>query len=111
MPRIVDLHPRRAKTPEGIDQDDTNLDDLLAAHWDGEGQWRYDDSAHDNTRRAGFALAALGGYRAVVGDEEPATVIGDLLGDLRHLCDALGLDFEDLVEAGRFHYDAELRGE
>lgn len=106
----TDINPRRAQAPA----DPSDVEALLAANWDGDGQWRDDDSPHDNTRRAGFAGQALITYADVTRSgtsEDPSTVIGDLLGDLRHLCDALGLDFDALSEDGREHYDAELRGE
>ena len=38
--------------------------------------------------------ALCAGYEA--GEEDPEASIGDLLADLRHLCDALGLDFGEL---------------
>lgn len=109
-----DLNPRRAAAP--VDPTDLDLNALRAADWDGDGptQWRSDDSPHDNTRRAGFALQGVGAYAAktrLAGDVDAREVIGDLLGDLRHLCDALGLDFAALDEDGREHYDAELRGD
>jgi hypothetical protein len=38
-------------------------------------------------------------------------VVGDFLCDLMHLCDlALPVTFEELVERGRMHYEAERRG-
>lgn len=76
---------------------------------------------HDNTRRASFAADALLAYAdrtfsGAVG-EDFHTVIGDLLGDLMHLCDALvdanedgRLDFDALVDRGRSHYTPELSG-
>lgn len=71
------------------------------------------DEARDNGTRAGHAAAALIAYARRTGlihDEEPETAIGDLLGDLRHLCDALGLDFADLSDKGHRHYAEELHG-
>lgn len=110
----TDINPRRAQAPA----DPSDVEALLAANWDGDGagQWRNDDSPHDNTRRAGFAGQAVIAYadatRHGTGSEvDVPEVIGDLLGDLRHLCDALGLDFDALSEDGRERYDAELRGE
>lgn len=35
----------------------------------------------------------------------------DLLTDIAHLCDLVGLDFDDLVESARTHHAAEIRGE
>lgn len=70
-----------------------------------------DDLAERNARRAMFAVAALKGYVAVTGAvEAPDTSIADLLGDLRHLCDALGLDFGQLSDRGYSYYSEELAG-
>jgi len=67
----------------------------------------------DNTLRAELAGLALRAYAERTGSlkgEPVETVLGDLFNDLRHLCDALDLDFDGL--AGRdLHYAAELRGE
>lgn len=71
------------------------------------------DEQEDNNLRAKFAAKAVYHYARRTGtlDEEPALSISDMLGDLRHLCDALDLDFDELVERGAFHYSAEIRGE
>lgn len=89
--------------------------------YDGDGEMRYHavaaDITHDNGRRAGFAINGLVAYARRTGllngrnDEDPETVIGDFLGDLRHLADALGLDYAEIDEHGQGHYEAELRGE
>lgn len=83
---------------------------------DGDGDMRYDDTPeanrHDNTRRAGLALTAVQGYASACNEdnEAPETVISDLLGDLRHLCNAVGLDFDALSDHGGWHYQAEVTG-
>lgn len=78
----------------------------------------------DNARRAGFAAAALLRYAEVTGQAsgEPVDqVIGDLLCDLRHLCDAiadpdndygepLDLDHIDATRGARA-YNEEIRGD
>ena len=46
--------------------------------------------------------AIIAGYEA--GENDPEACIADLLADLRHLCDALGLDFADLDERAYGHY-------
>lgn len=76
------------------------------------GDWGDPDACRDdNTLRAKFAGLAVRTYaeRTGVVNEEPETAIGDLLNDLRHLCDALGLDYEHLA-ARDIHYAAELEG-
>lgn len=76
------------------------------------GTYEPQDNRDDNALRAEFAALAVKAYarRTGVLDEEPELAIKDLLGDLMHLCDALGLNFEGLVESGRYHYDCEVRG-
>lgn len=68
--------------------------------------------ADDNATRAEFASIGVKAYAKRVGtlDEEPALTISDLLGDLMHLCDALGEEFDALVDRGRGHYEPELEG-
>lgn len=39
------------------------------------------------------------------------SAIGDLLGNLRHLCDRLGLDFEEQLAAGNNYYTDETAGD
>lgn len=111
--------PRKAQAPQGVPEGDQcgqlALSDLLAADWNGENDaWDYQESPHDNTRRAGFALAALKAFAKRVGgfkSEPTEQQIGDLLCDLHHLCDALGIDFASVLDDADFHYSAELRGE
>ena len=43
--------------------------------------------------------------------DELTTVLGDLLGDLLHLADALGQDPAALLQAAHKHHDSEIRGE
>lgn len=82
-----------------------------------EGDFTYghspDEIAQDNYRRATFASVGLQAYgqatRSV--EEDIPTVFSDLLGDLRHLADCLGLDFEELSERGQHHYLPETKGE
>jgi hypothetical protein len=88
--------------------------DLLRENFDGDGDFRYGiepaDVQHDNTRRAGFALMALQAYAGTVGTDADS-IISDLLSDLRHLCDALGENFDIESERGARYYGAEIRGE
>lgn len=93
----------------------------LVNRYDGDGRMRYSDSTedgeHDNGRRAGFAATAVLAYAERTGllsdrnDEHPATAIGDLLADLRHLTDSLGLDFAELTRRGKDHYVSERNDE
>jgi hypothetical protein len=77
-----------------------------------------DEAGHgpNNIDRAGWALDALTvfglkTFHRHLYDEAAETVIGDLLGDLMHLCRMNGLDFDALIESGRLHFDAETAGE
>ena len=88
------------------DIDPVDADEELACDW-GNPQ----TSADDNELRARLAGIAVKAYAARTGPHEPPeTVVGDLLNDLHHLCDALGLDFEAMA-AHDTHYQAEIRGE
>jgi hypothetical protein len=53
-------------------------------------------------------VVAKRGLLAAYEEAEIPTVIVDLLADLRHLCDALKLDFGDLDRVAHGHYTAEL---
>ena len=74
------------------------------------------DAQHDNNARASYAASALVEYVAVQGDpvakglEELAEAISDLMGDLRHLCDALGVNYEAAILSGMAQYEEELHG-
>ena len=77
----------------------------------GEGK----DPQRDNDIRAGWAARALIAYATHLGKdslgEEVETVTTDLLSDLRHLFDALGVDWEATVVRTEDHYRAEIFGE
>jgi hypothetical protein len=77
----------------------------------GEGQ----DPQRDNDIRAGWAARALVAYATYLGkgslSEEVETAATDLLTDLRHLFDALGLDWEATAVRTEDHYRAEIFGE
>jgi hypothetical protein len=88
--------------------------------FDGDGKMRGPittaDIAHDNGRCAGFAVPALLAYALRTGllspchDEGLETVLGDLLRDLRHFADALGMNYAEIDEHSQDHYEDELRG-
>lgn len=71
------------------------------------------DTQADVDRRAGWGAHALVGYashmRCLRGDIE--TVVHDMFGDLRHLIDALGLDWEAAVETAERNYRYEILGQ
>ncbi len=68
----------------------------------------------DNDIRATWGAQTLMAYGACVNDatidEDLQTSFTDMLGDLRHLCDAVGVDWDRAVErSGRDHF-SEVRG-
>lgn len=71
----------------------------------------FDELRDLNTRRAGFALAAVIRYGELTGEmhDEVESVITDLASDLRHLADALGIDWWDIEERAERNHDGELR--
>ncbi|WP_082993074.1 hypothetical protein [Mycobacterium sp. 1245111.1] len=72
------------------------------------------DIQRDNDIRAARGAQALMAYGAYLNDatvnEDLQSSVSDLLGDLRHLCDAVGVDWDRAVErSGRDHF-SEVRG-
>lgn len=57
---------------------------------------------------AAVALEAFGNSTGTHPDDEFDTAVGDFLADLMHLCDKKGVNFEDLLEKGRGHYESEV---
>lgn len=60
-----------------------------------------------NTERAAKAAEKVKGYAGEKADDVGADVV-DLLVDLRHYCDAEGLDFGRLNRAARNHHEEEV---
>jgi hypothetical protein len=63
-----------------------------------------------NAKRAKWAAAAVGTFQKETGLSDVDgldTAIGDMLGDLLHLCDREKLDFSELVERGRHYHEEE----
>lgn len=73
------------------------------------------DPQADNDRRAVWGARALLGYASFVGRGkftcELETTASDLLADLRHMYDALGLDWEDAMGSVERNYRSEILGE
>ncbi|QFG08656.1 hypothetical protein PBI_VANISOA_76 [Mycobacterium phage Vanisoa] len=69
--------------------------------------------AGDNTFNVSWAAVALSAYVQTIGghDEGLETPISDLLGDLMHLADAAGVDFEEALNKAEYNYGFELNGE
>jgi hypothetical protein len=67
-----------------------------------------------NTERADLALKALVVATDWKGDETPEeieTYAGDLIANLKHLCGQKGIDFNDVLERGESHFNAEYEGD
>lgn len=73
------------------------------------------DPQADNDRRAAWGARGLLGYASFLGrgklTGELETRASDLLADLRHMYDALGLDWEDAMSSVERNYRSEILGE
>lgn len=66
-----------------------------------------------NEMRASAALEALEAYAMAKGDlraagEDTETILGDLLCDLRHLCDEEKIDFNLMIARSQMNHQAEV---
>jgi hypothetical protein len=62
----------------------------------------------ENQARAERILCAAAAVEAYnENKDEPETIAADMLADLRHYCDAHGLDFADCDRRGQDHYTNE----
>lgn len=92
----------------GITTDEATIADLAALpqmNFRGSGIGGSDQ--HDNTVRASFAAVALVAYTGRRGSDVLETDLADLLADLRHLSDALGIDFREALTTSGVNYLAE----
>ena len=87
------------------------LADLVAEHE--RGSLSCVDPQADNDRRAAWGARALIGYATFLGQGkcELVSTASDMLADVRHLFDALGLDWEDAMSRVERNYRAEILGE
>lgn len=71
------------------------------------------DVQKDNDARASFGAAVLVAYSERVGGEsnEVETQLADLLADLRHVCDALDLDYDAADMKAHVNHWREIHGE
>jgi hypothetical protein len=65
----------------------------------------------DNTTRAIWCLVGLRAFaqRTGITAECPGLVMSDFMGNMRHLCGALGIDFATVDDHGAEHYWYEVR--
>ena len=52
-------------------------------------------------------IDALHAYLSEHYDEDPQSMICDILADTMHITDRVGADLDDAMESARMHYDAE----
>lgn len=86
-----------------------NLEDLACA----AGQYEFSnlgvsDPTEANNNRARWAAHSVHAYAKHMSSEDVEMAISDLIGDVIHLCDAAGLDFDDIVHTGYRNHDEEL---
>lgn len=73
---------------------------------------RITGATHRNMQRGTFAGLGLKAYAERTRCHEPIdTVMSDFLGDLMHLCDAVGVDFDNVQCRAEINYEAEIGGE
>ena len=65
------------------------------------------ETQHDNTVRASYAAVALVAYTNRRGSDILETDFSDLLADMRHLADALGINFHEALTTSGVNYLAE----
>lgn len=75
--------------------------------------YEIEDPAEANAVRALNVVDVLADYMRLVGDAGEDLNIGvvDLLGDLHHLTDAVGVDWDKALDDSDRHYRAEVAGE
>jgi hypothetical protein len=69
--------------------------------------WSGAEAQHDNTVRASYAAVALVAYTNRRGSDILETDFSDLLADMRHLADALGINFREALTTSGVNYLAE----
>ena len=63
----------------------------------------------NNYERAEIAKKVLYFYKDInPNDNDIATLAGDLIADIRHLCDKAEIDFDNIIERSNFHYKSEI---
>ena len=63
----------------------------------------------DNVSRAEWASYALDAFERACGGSDAAEIIQDLIADLGHYADQIGLDFKAIAECGVGDWSAERR--
>ncbi len=93
--------PSPAPVFAGVDLDGLTIDDVEGLPW---------DTGTPNAERALMALAAVSAHATECGNrsDNVRTVLGDLLTNLIHLCDATRLDFDELTSDAFGTYQQEL---
>lgn len=68
------------------------------------------DPQSDNDARASFAAVALDAFTTRAGEGDSDSDFCDLLADLMHLADAMGVDFDVLFDRAERNYRREVAG-
>lgn len=70
-------------------------------------------SALYHAQRMAVLITDATDYSVSAEDDEidTVTVLGDFLCDFMHLCAAVDVDFEHVVDRARYHFDPEQKGE
>jgi hypothetical protein len=118
LPADMDSDAAPLTAEERDNAGELSLSELTSLDWDGNGAMTDagdpESVSHDNTRRAGFAVSALEAYADRVGGlaSEPVEQhMRDLLGDLHHLANALGVDFRAMLDRAEDTYQEEANGQ
>lgn len=113
----LDVDPQKEVTEAGYDMSWEDVQ-TIAHNLDPNGQRNLASAPgsekDDNDLRAAWGFLGMWAYRHRVhgtSDEEFNLAIADLMSDLMHLCNAVGIDPNDVVEKATDHYTAELYGE
>lgn len=72
------------------------------------------DPQEKNDDRAEWAGQALEEFARITGmsmEHDKPEVVGDFLADLHHWCDRNGIDFDDRIRNGAYHYAEDTRDE
>lgn len=90
---------------DGVDLDWDDLEDLPEPP-------RVDDGDFQaaNDRRAWRGVQTLVAYAGMAGQDEFESTFGDMVSDLQHACDALGIEWDAVTDRGDRYYSDEIGG-
>lgn len=106
-----ETYPARLREGEEQPLDSTELEQLADA--EGPAPDLFDEpEAHNRwcADAAALSVAHFARTTGILDQEAPETAMSDLVGNLFHLADLLEIDFDEIIERGRYHYSYEIRG-